>query len=212
MARVDRLCRAAEVLQAPFVSEHVAFVRAGGTDAGHLLPVERSARSLDVMVSNVRAVQRVLPVPLALENIATLIRWPGDTMNEATFLSSLVAATGVGLLFDASNAYANAVNHDEPIDALLDGLPLEAIRYVHIAGGAYVAELYHDTHAHPLSQGPLDVLRALCERIAPPAVVLERERQFGSREELEAELEAVAGVLKSCAGVTDSDLGEAPRS
>lgn len=35
-------------LPAPLVSEHIAFVRAGGTEAGHLLPVPRTPDALDV--------------------------------------------------------------------------------------------------------------------------------------------------------------------
>src|SRR5919199_2407695 len=40
--RVDRLRRLAAKLGAPLVSEHVAFVRAGGLEAGHLLPLPRT--------------------------------------------------------------------------------------------------------------------------------------------------------------------------
>src|SRR5690606_36787196 len=37
-ARVEFLAGCAERLGAPLVSEHIAFVRAGGLEAGHLLP------------------------------------------------------------------------------------------------------------------------------------------------------------------------------
>ena len=43
-ARVAHLAACAEALDAPLVSEHVAFVRAGGREAGHLLPVPRTPR------------------------------------------------------------------------------------------------------------------------------------------------------------------------
>ncbi len=51
------------------MSEHVAFVRAGGREAGHLLPLPRSRAALDVLTSHVRSVQAELDVPLALEPI-----------------------------------------------------------------------------------------------------------------------------------------------
>ena len=35
---------------APLVSEHIAFVRAGGVEAGHLLPIPRSREAVDAMV------------------------------------------------------------------------------------------------------------------------------------------------------------------
>jgi len=65
-------------VDAPLVSEHVAFVRAGGLEAGHLLPVPRSSEALEVLTAHVRTVQAELDVPLALEPIATLFDWPDD--------------------------------------------------------------------------------------------------------------------------------------
>lgn len=193
--RLDALARLAERFLAPFVSEHVAFVRAGGVETGHLLPVERSSRGLRVLVDNVRRAQEVLPVPLVLENVACLLRWPGDSMDEAEFLRALVEETGVGLLLDVANAHANAENHDEPVEALLDRLPLHAVRYVHVAGGVRRDGLYHDTHAHPIDDPQLRALQLLTERIPLPAVVLERDGNFGSRAALEAELAAIANVV-----------------
>ena len=46
--RVTHLAACAAALDAPLVSEHVAFVRAGGREAGHLLPLPRSRAALDV--------------------------------------------------------------------------------------------------------------------------------------------------------------------
>lgn len=62
-ARLDRLARLAERLQAPLVSEHVAFVRGGGLETEHLLPVPRTREVLDILVENVRAGK----VPVLLE-------------------------------------------------------------------------------------------------------------------------------------------------
>src|SRR4051812_44475997 len=49
-ARVDALARLAERVDAPLVSEHIAFVRAGGVESGHLLPIPRTREALDVLV------------------------------------------------------------------------------------------------------------------------------------------------------------------
>jgi uncharacterized protein (UPF0276 family) len=52
-ARVTQLAACADALGAPLVSEHIAFVRAGGREAGHLLPVPRTREALDVLAANV---------------------------------------------------------------------------------------------------------------------------------------------------------------
>lgn len=190
--RVAHLAHCAQLLDAPLVSEHVAFVRAGGIEAGHLLPVPRTRDGLDVLVTNVLAAQAELPVPLALEPIAALFGWPEDQIDEATFLTELLDRTGAWLLLDIANVHANATNRGEDPVALLARLPLERIAYVHVAGGAERDGRYHDTHTDPVPAEVLALLGELCARHRPPAVLLERDGHYPPEAELRAELDAVA--------------------
>ncbi|GAA0696876.1 hypothetical protein GCM10010193_59600 [Kitasatospora atroaurantiaca] len=195
-ARLSRLATAAEALGSPLVTEHLAFVRAGGLEAGHLLPVPRSRESLRVIAENVRIAQQELPVPLALENIAAHLAWPEDELTEGEFLAELVERTGVRLLIDVANLHTNRVNLGLDVAAELDRLPLEAIAYVHVAGGIETDGVWHDTHAHPVSEPVLEVLAALCARAVPPGVLLERDDNFPPPLELAGELDAIRRVLK----------------
>ena len=195
MARVEHLAAVAEALDAPLVSDHVCFVRAGGLDAGHLMPVPRTRDALDVLVANVLAAQRVLPVPLALENVAALIDWPDAEMTEGQFLASLVERTDCRLLVDVANLYANARNIGTDPAEFLATLPLERLAYVHVAGGAERDGLYHDTHAHAMPDAVLDLLGDLCARVDPPGVLLERDDDYPSDADLAAELAAIRAVL-----------------
>ncbi|MEU9609137.1 DUF692 domain-containing protein [Streptomyces sp. NPDC048057] len=202
--KLKDLAERAVALEAPLVTEHIAFVRAGGArtaspllEAGHLLPVPRTRDALAVLCENVRIAQDQLPVPLALENIAALIAWPGEEMSEGQFLAELVERTGVRLLIDVANLHTNHVNRGEdPVKALAE-LPVEAIAYVHVAGGVERDGVWHDTHAHPVPEPVLDVLRELVSRVAPPGVLLERDDDFPPQEELAAELTAIRTVLGS---------------
>ncbi|AUG80109.1 endonuclease [Kitasatospora sp. MMS16-BH015] len=193
-ARLARLATCAEALGSPLVTEHLAFVRAGGREAGHLLPVPRSHDSLRVVAENVRIAQAELPVPLALENIAAHLAWPEDELTEGQFLAELVERTGVRLLIDVANLHTNHVNLGLDVAAELDRLPLDAIAYTHVAGGFQRDGVWHDTHAHPVTGPVLEVLAALCERQAPPGVLLERDGNFPPPAELNAELDAIRGV------------------
>ncbi|GIG61283.1 hypothetical protein Lfu02_56550 [Longispora fulva] len=193
-ARVERLARCARLLDAPLVSEHVAFVRAGGVEAGHLLPVPRSREALAATVANVRRTQAELAVPLALEPIAALFDWPDDELTEAQFLTELLDATGALLLLDVANVYANARNRGTDPLALLDALPLERVAYAHVAGGAEHAGLYHDTHAHPVPPEVFALVGELCARHRPPGLLLERDDRYPSAVALRAELDALAAA------------------
>jgi uncharacterized protein len=196
-ARVARLAGLAERLAAPLVSEHVAFVRGGGLEAGHLLPVPRTREALDVLAGNVRLAQAELPVPLALEHVAALLEWPAPELDEAAFLTELLERTGAWLLLDVANLYANARNHGGDPLAFLDALPLERIAYVHVAGGVERDGLYHDTHAHPTPPAVLDLVGEVCRRRDPPGVMLERDDAYPPEPELAAELDAIAAATRA---------------
>ncbi|MFD6756500.1 DUF692 domain-containing protein [Micromonospora gifhornensis] len=193
-ARVAHLAAVAELVAAPLVSEHIAFVRAGGLEAGHLLPLPRTREAVDVVCANVARAQADLPVPIALEPIAALFDWPDDELDEAAFLSEILARTDALLLLDIANVHANAVNRGTDPLALLDRLPLERVAYVHVAGGAEQGGFYHDTHTDPVPAPVLDLLTELCERHRPPAVLLERDGRYPPAPDLRAELDAVAAA------------------
>ncbi|MDX3483885.1 DUF692 domain-containing protein [Streptomyces sp. ID05-18] len=208
--RLASLAARAELLGAPLVTEHIAFVRAGGPltasprlEAGHLLPVPRTWDALDVLCENVRIAQDSLPVPLALENIAALITWPDEELTEGQFLAELVERTGVRLLIDVANLHTNHVNLGQDPAKALDELPVEAIAYVHVAGGVERNGVWHDTHAHPVTAPVLQVLAELRSRVDPPGVLLERDDAFPPAAELAGELDAIRATLRRAAPPAD---------
>lgn len=201
--RLNALAERAEALGSPMVTEHIAFVRAGGPltasdplEAGHLLPVPRTYDALDVLCENIRIAQQALPVPLAVENIAALLSWPGEEMTEGQFLYELADRTGVRLLIDVANLHTNHVNQGEDPAKALAGLPLEAIAYVHVAGGFERDGVWHDSHAHPVPRPVLDILTDLASRVSPPGVLLERDENFPGPGELERELDAIREAVE----------------
>jgi uncharacterized protein (UPF0276 family) len=190
--RVAHLASCADRLGAPLVSEHIAFVRAGGLEAGHLLPVPRTREAVDAIVANVARTTAALTVPIALEPIAALFEWPDAELTEAQFLTEILDRTGAHLLLDIANVYANARNRGESPLALLDALPLDRIAYVHVAGGAEHDGLYHDTHTHETPPEVLDLVTELCRRTTPPALMLERDGHYPPAATLTRELDAIA--------------------
>jgi uncharacterized protein (UPF0276 family) len=192
--RVAHLAACADLLGAPLVSEHVAFVRAGGAEAGHLLPVPRTRVALEVLSDNIARTRAELPVPLALEPIASLFEWPDAEYDEGDFLTELLERTDAMLLLDLANVHANARNRGEDPLALLDRLPLERIAYVHVAGGVERDGLYHDTHTDPIPGEVFDLVKELCARRRPPGLLLERDGRYPPAGELRGELDALAAA------------------
>lgn len=190
--RVRHFAESARVTGAPLVSEHIAFVRSGGVEAGHLLPLPRTREAVDVMVTNVKRVQAELDVPLALEPIAAVFTWPDDELSEAQFVTEIIERTDAMLLLDIANVYANARNHGW--DALDEArrMPLERLAYIHVAGGVESEGIYHDTHAHRVNPQVLELIRELSAHATIPAAMLERDGNYPPSTELLGELDAIA--------------------
>ncbi len=193
LREMDNLARRCN---APLVSEHLAFVRARELESGHLLPVERSPESLEIVLDNLHQAQQVLSRPLYLENIATIVDWPQPSWEEAEFLSRLVEGSGCGLLLDVSNLYANSRNHGgDPLE-FLGRIPLERIGYVHVGGGVEHDGIYHDTHAAPVPAEVIDLLEELCALCDPPGVLLERDDDYPGEQEFLEEMAKIEGAVR----------------
>ena len=193
--RVAQFVTAAATVRAPMVSEHIAFVRAGGVEAGHLLPIPRTREAVDAVVRNVATLRPELDVPMALEPIAAVFDWPDAELTEGQFLTEILDRTGCLLLLDVANVYANALNRGEEPTALFDAIPLDRIAYVHMAGGSEGPGgdgIYHDTHTDPVPPAVLGLLAELVARQPIPAVMLERDGHYPAAAELSGELDAIA--------------------
>lgn len=207
-SRLARLAKCAAALTAPLVSEHIAYVRANGREAGHLLPVPRTRAALDVVVENVRIAQDALDVPLALEHVASVLAWPDDEFTEAQFLAEIAERTGALLLVDVANLFSSSVNFGaDPLSAL-DVLPLERIAYVHVAGGMLREGVWHDTHTDPVPEPVLALLAELAGRVALPAVMLERDGHYPAPTALAGELAAIRSAVGR--GPADTDTTGPP--
>lgn len=184
-----RLASLARTLEAPCVSEHVAFVRANGIESGHLMPVPRNEDSLTVLIENTKMAMDILQRPLALENIASRVEPPGSTMPEGDFFHKLVDRTGCWLLLDLENLHARARSHHfNPIEQLAS-FPLHRVAYLHLAGGIEHHGEYHDTHDQPVGDETLAILKVLQAKNPALAYCLERDGNWPRLSELSTEMD-----------------------
>ncbi len=195
-ARLDRLGAAALRFDSPVVSEHIAFVGAGGLAAGHLLPLPHTFEALAVLIDHVREAQQSLPVPLALEHVAALFEWPDAEMDAPDFLCRLLDATGCLLVLDTANLHADAVNFGRDPLVMLDRLPLERVAYVHVAGGIARDGVWHDSHAAPVPDEVFALAGELAARRPGLPYLLERDDNWPPAGELEAELDRLADAVR----------------
>ena len=182
--RLERLARFVGAVAPERWSEHLAFVRGGGVEIGHLAAPPRSVATLEGLVRNVARARRIVGALPELENVASPIDPPGSQLGEPEWLATTLSACEAPLLLDLHNLHANAINFGFDPIACLEALPLERVATVHVAGGRRVrarsgAERILDDHAHPVPREVHALLHALGARTRHGIdVILEREAEL----------------------------------
>jgi hypothetical protein len=217
LRRVESMARLVDALQPLSWSEHLAFVRAGGIEIGHLAAPPRTAQSVAGTIANIAFATAIVGSAPLMENIATLIAPPASTMDEADWITGIMDGCDGRLLLDLHNLYANAVNFGLDPAALLLRLPLHRVNAVHLSGGHWIVEPGNVAHAGNVANanhgsGPMRLLDdhvhdvppevfsllALLAQHAPQAltVILERDGDYPAFGVLLAQLQAARQALQ----------------
>jgi len=198
---LDRMARLVGEVEPESWSEHLAFVRAGGWEIGHLAAAPRNAATIDGLAANVRRALQATGRAPALENIATLVEPPGSDRAEGAWVRDALAATGTSLLLDLHNLHANATNFGFTPGSFLASIPATRISQVHIAGGRVVSaksgeRRVLDDHLHAVPDEVFALLEVVGEIAPGPVdVVLERDGSFPGIAELLLELDCARETL-----------------
>ena len=191
--RIDNMARLVDALQPQSWSEHLAFVRAGGVEIGHLAAPPRTVQNVETTIANIEHAARIVGRAPLLENIATLINPPASKLDEAKWVTDIVLGSGAELLIDLHNLYANAVNFGiDPADLLLR-FPIHRVTAVHLSGGKWIPEpsmdgvlptaeprfRLLDDHVHDVPEAVFDLLTLLAQH-APQRldVIIERDGEY----------------------------------
>jgi uncharacterized protein (UPF0276 family) len=194
-ARLDAVARVVGQLQPLAWSEHLAFVRAGGIELGHLAMPPRTCGTVEGALRNLARARVAVGSMPWLENVATLMEPPCSTLDEPSFVAEITRGAGCPVLLDLQNLYTNACNlgHD-PVEMLL-AMPLERVAMVHIAGGKPIrasdgGTRLLDDHLHDVSEPVYALLRELGRHAPQPlTVLLERDGAFPRFESLLEQVE-----------------------
>ena len=202
--RLEKMARLVDRVKPESWSEHLAFVRAGDIEIGHLAAPPRTASTIDSTAANLDAARRMVGSLPLVENISTLIDPPASDRDEPTWLTETAAASGCGLLLDLHNVYVNSVNFGTRwgFDAhqYLARLPLENVHAVHISGGKWIGDAGHrrmlDDHRHDPPDPVYDLLTELASRCPNSlTVILERDGSYPPMRHLLAQLDRARRAL-----------------
>jgi len=201
--RLDKLARLVEELRPEAWSEHLAFVRGGGHEIGHLAAPPRTASTIEGAAKNLTSARQIVGALPAVENIASLIDPPGSRYDEPAWISEILSLSGTELLLDLHNVYTNAVNFGfDPFD-FLARIPWNQVTMIHIAGGEWITSdsscgtrRMLDDHLHDVPVPVYDLLRAAGTRAPRPlTVILERDGLYPPIQTLLVQLQTARNAL-----------------
>ena len=200
--RLDKMARLFEKVRPESWSEHLAFVRAGGIEIGHLAAPPRTAATIEGTAANLEAARAAIGSMPLVENIATLIDPPASDRGEPAWLAETLAASGCGMLLDLHNLYANSVNFGLNAEEFLSRLPAGAIHHVHISGGRWIddGDPSHrrllDDHLHDPPDPVYELLTELAARCPNMlTVILERDGSYPPMAHLLQQLELARDAM-----------------
>ncbi|MFT4823059.1 MAG: hypothetical protein ACJASY_002117 [Halioglobus sp.] len=161
-------------IEAPIYSEHLTYCAAQG-HLYDLLPIPFTEEAVHYVASRVKQVQDIIGQPLVLENASYYAQAHTD-LTESEFVTAVLEEANCELLLDVNNIYVNSINHRYNALKYLDSLPLDRVRYIHVAGHFNEAEdLKVDTHGDDVIEDVWELLAAAYERIGSVPTLLERD-------------------------------------
>jgi uncharacterized protein len=199
--RLEKMARLVDQVRPQSWSEHLAFVRGGGIEIGHLAAPPRTVDTVEGAAENLSRAAALVGTKPIMENIATLIDPPGSTLSESSWISGILASSDCDLLLDLHNVYANGLNHGYEPKAFLRQIPSVRFRAIHIAGGKFISapdgsQRLLDDHLHDVPDPVFELLEdAAALSPNPLTVVLERDGAYPSMDCLLAQIDLARQAL-----------------
>jgi len=166
------------------------------------LPVTIDDDGLAVLSANIERTQEALGRRILVENPSHYLRPEGNEREELDFLTAMARRTGCGLLVDLDNITISAANVGYDADAYVDGLPVDLIGEVHLAGHAEdtgASELLIDTHSRPVPPDVWQLFRRLVARVGPVPTLIEWDNDIPPWPVLQAEMHKAEICLEAYA-------------
>ena len=197
---LEKTARLCEEVEPEYWSEHLAFVRGGGVEIGHLTAPPRTDATIEGAAANLERARAVVGAAPLVENIATLIDPPGSDYDEIDWINRIIDSSPGDLLLDLHNLHANATNFGYDAAEFLKRLPSERIAAAHLAGGKWVEALGErrllDDHLHDVPDAVYQLLTELAAIVPNPlTVILERDGAYPPIETLLRQLDCAREAL-----------------
>ncbi|MCD6179295.1 MAG: DUF692 domain-containing protein [Bacteroidales bacterium] len=177
-------------------SEHLSFSKCDNAHLYDLLPIPFTGDAVKHVANRIRQVQDYLGQKIAIENVSYYTSVAAE-MSEIEFINAVLAEADCDLLLDVNNVYVNSFNHQYNPNEFIKQLPLERVKYIHMAGHTKVSDdLIIDTHGEAIIDTVYDLFDFTLKQIQRDVpVLLERDFNIPELPELQEEIMRLKAII-----------------
>lgn len=176
-------------------SEHLSFSKCDNAHLYDLLPIPFTGDAVKHVAKRIQQVQDYLEQKITIENVSYYTPVAAE-MSEVEFINAVVKEADCDLLLDVNNVYVNSFNHQYNPKEFIQQLPLERVKYIHMAGHTKVADdLIIDTHGEAIIDPVYDLFDFTLKQVKHDVpVLLERDFNIPDLPELQQELNQLKAI------------------
>jgi len=203
LAYLKRVKALADRVQPLWVSDHLCWIGPGPEQLYDLYPLPYTDEAARRVIQSIRQAQDILQRRLVLENVSSYIAFNTSACSEWQFLSHIAHEADCLLLVDVNNIFVSSVNHGFNALDYLDGLPVNRIQQIHLAGHTDRGDHIIDTHDHPVAAPVWQLYREACQRFGVVATMIERDDHIPSLGTLLDELAMARSIASEVSRASD---------
>ena len=182
-----KLKNLSDQIEPAHVSDHLCWTGVGGENLHDLLPLPYTEESLAHVASRIQQVQDFLGRRFLIENVSSYLAFKHSEMTEWEFVSEVARRADCGILLDINNIYVSAKNHRFDPVAYLNGIPVDRVHQMHLAGYSEEENVLVDTHDHPVTAPVWDLYAAAVRRFGDVPTLIEWDDKIPKLSVLEEE-------------------------
>ena len=194
MNYLEQLKQLKQRLEPRWLSDHLCWTGVEGMNLHDLMPLPYTQQTISHVVERIHQVQDYLGCQILLENVSSYVTYRESDMQEWEFITEITQQSDCLLLLDINNVFVSAFNHGFDPLVYINGVPIDRVKQIHLAGYTDNNSYLIDTHDQPVSVPVWELYEQALKRFSSVPTMIERDDNFPAFADLLAELEQARAI------------------